>query len=95
MHGDSGDVSAPVITNVDPNELSKSPLVRAFMFRIVDSLRDPLTGAVFVTSLADRAADAFDLYLSDGALPDALLNVAAQVIALENASRRATARTNR
>ena len=89
MHGDSHDANALVITNVDPNELSKSPLVRAFMVRVIDSLRDPLTGAVFVVSLADRAADAFDLYLDDGALPEALIDLAGHVIALGKTSRRA------
>ena len=55
MHGDSNDASSKVITNVDPNELAKSPLVREFMMRVIDTLRDPLTGAVFVITLADVA----------------------------------------
>lgn len=87
MHGDSESTTA-LITNVDPNELAKSPLVRAFMLRVIETLRDPLTGAVFVVSLADAAATAFDLYLDDGLIPHALLDIAAQVIALENVCRR-------
>jgi hypothetical protein len=87
MHGDSQAKNARVITDIDPNELSRSPLVKTFMLRVIDSLRHPLTGAVFVVVLADRAADAFDLYLADGALPEVLLDLAMNVIATDSQRR--------
>ena len=78
------------ITSVDVNVLAKTPTVRAFMLRVIDHHRDPLTGHVFASTLADVAAKAFDLHFDDGVtIPRALLEVAAQVIALENACARA------
>lgn len=72
---------AEVITNVDVNILAHSPLVRAFMLRVLDELRDPLTGNVFPVALAKRAADAFDLHHQNGAtFPRPLIDLATQVV---------------
>ena len=72
---------AEVITNVDVNNLAHSPLVRAFMLRVLDELRDPLTGNVFPVALAKRAADAFDLHHKDGVtFPRPLIDLATQVV---------------
>ncbi len=69
-------------TNIDVEELARSPLVRSFMLRVLPDVRDPLTGYVFAVSLAKRAADAFDLYSDDGVIfAAALVDVAADVIA--------------
>ncbi|MBI1948601.1 MAG: hypothetical protein HYS27_23135 [Deltaproteobacteria bacterium] len=70
-------------TNVDVELLAKSELVRAFMSRTLDEHRDPPSGVVLVTDVAAAAALAFDLHHDDGTEARALLNVAAQVVALD------------
>lgn len=76
-------------SNIDIDALARSRLVRAFMLRVIDDLRDPLTGHVFVVSLAKAAADAFDLYAEDGkTFATALTSAAAHVIALDTACAR-------
>lgn len=69
-------------TNIDVEELARSPLVRKFMVRVLPEVTDSLTGYVFAVSLAKRAADAFDLYDNDGIIfAAALVDVAQAVIA--------------
>lgn len=76
-------------TNIDVDALAKSPLVRAYMLRIIDDVTDPLTNHVFAATLAQHAADAFDLYYDDsGRFARSLLDVAAHVIALTRACAR-------
>lgn len=78
-----------VITNVDVEVLAMSPLVRAFMERELDACRDELTGCVFPSILAKRAADGFDLYHRDEVtFARTLLRIAAAVIDHDRASRR-------
>lgn len=69
--------------------LAKDPLVRAFMMRVIDEVRDPLTGDVRALDLARRAAGAFGVDVEGGeTVPRALVDVAARVIALTNACAR-------
>ena len=79
----------PRKTNIDIDTLAQSRLVRAFMLRVIDDLRDPLTGHVFAVTLAKAAADAFDLYCDDGkSFANSLIAAAAHVVALSNACAR-------
>jgi hypothetical protein len=67
-------------TNVDIEALATSPLVGAYMLRVIDDYRDPLTRHVFAVVLARAAADAFDLYSDDGvAFASVFLAIAADV----------------
>lgn len=70
-------------TNIDVELLARSELVRDFMSRTLDEHRDPHTGVVLVTDVAAAAALAFDLQHDDGKSARALLDVAAQVVALD------------
>lgn len=70
-------------TNIDVEVLAKSELVRDFMSRTLDERRDPQSGVVLVTDVAAAAARAFDLHHDDGTAAQALLAVAAQVVALD------------
>ena len=79
-----------IVTNVDVDVLAKSPLVRAFMVRTLEHCRDRLTGHIFRSIVAARAAEAFDLYYDDGpGFARTLLDVAASVIDHDRATRRA------
>ena len=69
-----------VTTNATLSALARSPSVRRFMRRIIDEHRHPLTREVFATSLAEAAANTFDLYEDDHfTIPPALLRVSETV----------------
>lgn len=61
--------------------LARSSPVRRFMLRSVEDHRDPATGEVNATKLAEAAALAFDLYEKDPdrTIPEALFEEAAKL----------------
>lgn len=71
-------------TNIDVDVLARSDVVRDFMRRTLDEQRDASTGLVLIVDVASAAAHAFELHYDDGETPArALLDVAAQVVALD------------
>lgn len=76
-------------TNIDVEVLARSDTVRTFMRRTLEEHRDARTGVVLIVDLVASAADVFELRHDDGLAARALLDVAAQVVALDLASLRA------
>lgn len=66
---------------VDLDTIAKSLVVKRFMARIASEHEDPLTGEVCATTLAEAAANAFDLYEDDNFTIVAALYEVAAVIA--------------
>ena len=67
-------------SNVDVGRLATTAAVRAFMARLADDYRDPLTGEVLASCLAEGTANAFGLFHDDGfTLPRVLYDVALSV----------------
>jgi hypothetical protein len=61
--------------------LARSSLLRRHMVRSVEEHRDGRTGEVCATTLAEAAANAFDLYEDADTIPEVLFEVAADVAA--------------
>lgn len=71
-------------TNIDVDQLARSPLVRRFMVRTAFEHVAATGDAVLIVDLVAKAAAAFDLLCEDGVTAArALLDVAAQVVAVE------------
>lgn len=66
---------------VEPAALARSSLVRRHMVRSVEEHRDGRTGEVCATTLAEAAANAFDLYEDVDTISEILFEVAADVAA--------------
>lgn len=76
-------------TNIDVELLARSTLVRDYMHRTLEEHREPRSGVVLITDVAAAAARAFDLHHDDGKTAAcSLLDVAAQVVALDLAGAR-------
>lgn len=70
-------LSNVVLSNVDLDRLAASEAVKAFMARVADDYTDPRTGEVFSASLAEAAANVFELFEDDGfQIPARLYEVA-------------------
>lgn len=69
-----------VVTNVDVEELARSPAVSAFMARIAEDFLDPDSRELFTASLAEATCNVFDLHLDDGfRVPPRLYELAAEL----------------
>jgi hypothetical protein len=77
-----------VVTNVDVEELARSPAVSAFMARIAEEFFCPDSRELLSASLAEAVCNVFDLHLDDGfGVPPKLYELAAD-LAREWATRR-------
>lgn len=76
------DREALIRAGVDLDTIARSIVVKRYMARIASEHADPLTGEVCATTLAEAAANAFDLYEDDNfTIAAALYDVAAEVAA--------------
>jgi hypothetical protein len=71
-----------VLCNADLAAFARSAVVRSFITENIEHHRDPLTGEVSATSLAEAAANTFDLYEDDDyTIPASLFEISAVVAA--------------